>query len=122
MAFADPQSITIPPGSALSLPRVSSGENTGKFSSADGLVDLSASHSYNKNRIRRMLRVDHSKITSDPFVPAQNREVSMSTYMVFDVPNQGYSNTEIKNVYLGFKALYTTSSDVLIDKLLGGES
>jgi len=120
MAFTDPQSITI---SAVTtpLPRVSQGENRGAFSSADGLIDLSASHAYGR-RTRRVLRVDHSKITSDPFVPDQNREVSMSHYVVFDLPTVGYTNAEAKAVYTGFKTLYTASSDALIDKLLGGES
>jgi len=120
MAFSDPQSITIS-GSAISLPRVSSGDNKSKYSSTDGLVDLTASSSYG-NRTRRVLRVDHSKITADPFIPAQNREVSMSCYMVFDVPTVGYSNTEVKAVYTGFNSLYTASTSALIDKLLGGES
>lgn len=119
--FSDPQTITIS-GTPITLPRVSAGENAGKFSSADGLVDLSASHSYNKNRTRRVLRVDHSKVTADPYIPAQNREVSMSNYMVFDVPNVGYANADITAVYAGFKALFTASSDALITKLLGGES
>jgi hypothetical protein len=42
--------------------------------------------------------------------------------MVFDVPAVGYTNADVKAVYTGFKALYTASSDALIDKLLGGES
>jgi hypothetical protein len=46
----------------------------------------------------------------------------MSNYMVFDVPNVGYTNAEIKAVYVGFNTLYTASSHALIDKLLGGES
>lgn len=120
MAFTDPQSITIS-GTPISLPRVSSGQNSSKYSSADGLVDLSASHAYGR-RTRRVLRVDHSKITSDPFIPAQNAEVSMSCYMVFDLPVVGYSNVDAKAVYDGFKALYTASSDALVTKLLGGES
>jgi hypothetical protein len=120
MAFTDPQSITIS-GTPISLPRISSGTNESKYSSSDGLVDLSASHAYGR-RIRRVLRVDHSKITADPFIPDQNREVSMSHYMVFDVPAVGYTNADVKAVYAGFKALYTASSDALIDKVLGGES
>jgi len=120
MAFTDPQSITIS-GTPISLPRISSGTNESKYSSSDGLVDLLASHAYGR-RIRRVLRVDHSKITADPFIPDQNREVSMSNYMVFDVPVVGYTNAEVKAVYAGFKALYTASSDALIDKVLGGES
>jgi len=121
MAFSDPQSITIS-GTTTSLPRVSTGPHNGEYSSSDGLIDLLASHSFSKDRARRVLRVNHSKISADPFIPSQNREVSMSTYMVFDVPLVGYTNTEVKAVYTGFKTLYTATSDALIDKLLGGES
>jgi len=69
-----------------------------------------------------VLRVDHSKITSDPFIPAQNTKVSMSNYIVFDLPPAGYTNADALAVYAGLKALYTASTDALISKLLGGES
>jgi len=120
MAFSDPQSITI---SAVTtpLPRTSTGINGSEYSSADGLIKLAASTSYGR-RNRRVLRVDHSKITSDPFIPAQNTKVSMSNYIVFDVPQVGYTNAEALAVYAGFKAAFTASSDLLITKLLGGES
>lgn len=120
MAFTDPQSITIS-GTAISLPRVSSLNNASSYSSADGLVQLSASHAYGR-RNRRILRVDHAKISADVFVPTQNVRQSMSNYMVFDIPPAGYTNAEAKAVYDGFKALFTASSDALIVKLLGGES
>lgn len=120
MAFADPQSITIS-GVTTPLPRVSTGVNESKYASSDGLIDLSASSTYGR-RTRRVLRVDHSKITADPFIPAQNRQVSMSCYMVFDVPTVGYTNTEELAVYTGFKTAFTATSDLLITKLLGGES
>lgn len=91
--------------------------------SADGNVRLSLSSQYtNNSRIRRSLRVDHMKISADPFIPAQNREVSMSEYIVFDVPRVGYSAADVKAVHDGFEALITASSDVIITKLLGGES
>jgi len=120
MAFTDPQSITIG-GVTSSLPRVSSGNGNGSYQSSDGLVVVTASNSYSR-RTRRVLRVDHSKITADPFVPAQNSKVSMSNYMVFDLPPAGYTNAEAKAVYDGFKAMFAASSDALITKLLGGES
>jgi hypothetical protein len=120
MAFTDPQSVTIS-GTAISLPRVSTGAGTSTYSSADGLVSLTASSSYGK-RTRRVLRIDHSKLTADPFIPAQNTKVSMSNYIVFDVPVAGYTNTEALAVYAGFKAAFTATSDALITKLLGGES
>jgi len=120
MAFADPQSITIS-AVTTSLPRVSTGTNKADYLSADALINESASHSYGK-RTRRVLRVDHSKITADPFIPAQNTKVSMSNYIVFDLPVVGYTNAEALAVYAGFKAQFTASSDLLITKLLGGES
>jgi hypothetical protein len=61
-------------------------------------------------------------VTSDPFIPAQNVKVSMSNYIVFDMPVAGYTNAEALAVYTGFKTQFTASSDLLITKLLGGES
>jgi hypothetical protein len=120
MSFADPQSITIA-GSTISLPRFSTGDGKAEYLSSDGLVKLTASNAYGR-RTRRVLRVDHSKLTSDPFIPANNQKVSMSCYLVFDLPVAGYTNTQAKDVYTGFKTLYTASTDALIDKVLGGES
>jgi hypothetical protein len=120
MALSDPQSITIS-GTAISLPRVSSGDGESEYLSSDGLVRLSLASSYG-NRTRRVIRVDHSKITADPFIPSQNTKVSMSNYMVFDVPPAGYTNADVTAVYAGFKTLFTASSDAAITKLLDGES
>lgn len=120
MAFTDPQSVTIS-GTAISLPRVSNRVNGSTYQSADGLVVVSADNAYGR-RNRRVLRIDHSKITADPFIPSQNSKVSMSNYIVFDVPPAGYTNAEALAVYAGFKAMFTASSDALITKLLGGES
>lgn len=120
MSFADPQSITI---SAVTtpLPRTNVHGNGSDYTSADGLITLKGSSVYGR-RTRRVLRVDHSKITADPFIPATNAKVSMSNYLVFDIPPAGYTNAEALAVYTGFKAMFTASSDLLITKLLGGES
>lgn len=120
MAFSDPQSITIS-GTTISLPRTSTGVGSSEYQSSDGLVKLSASNAYGR-RNRRALRLDHSKITADPFIPTQNSKVSMSNYIVFDTPVAGYTNAEALAVYNGFKAVFTASTDALIIKLLGGES
>jgi len=120
MSFADPQTVTI---SAVTtpLPRVSVGDDESEYVSSDGLIKLSASHTYAK-RTRRMLRLDTSKVTTDPFKPAENVKVAMSVYMVFDIPPAGYTATEALAVYTGFKTQYSASSDLLVTKLLGGES
>lgn len=120
MAYADPQSITIS-GVTIPLPRTNVGNNGSEYTSADGLVRLSANSAYGR-RTRRVLRLDHGKITADPFIPTQNSKVTMSNYIVFDVPVAGYTNADALAVYAGFKAAFTATSDLLITKLLGGES
>jgi hypothetical protein len=121
MSFADPQTLTIAPAAAVSLPRTSVGEDESEYTSADGLLQIVASHDYGK-RVRRVLRVNDSKLTSDPFKPTENVKVSMSLYIVFDLPPAGYTATEAQAVYTGFKNQFTAASDALIVKLLGGES
>jgi len=120
MSFADPESITIG-GVTTSLPRTSFGDNKPEYSSSDGLIRLSASHAYGK-RIRRVIRLDHSKVAANPFDSSVNAKYSMSNYMVFDVPPVGYSVANILDVYIGFKDLLIAGGSALPSKLVGGES
>jgi hypothetical protein len=120
VSFTDPQTVTI---SAVTtpLPKVSTLGDETTYQSADGLIQMLASHDVGK-RNRHLLRINHSKLTADPFLPAENVKVSMSCYIVFDVPPAGYSAAEQLAVYTGFKTQFTASSDALITKLLAGES
>lgn len=120
MSFSDPQSVTIN-AVAIPLPRVSSGVNSGVFSSADGAVKLTVSHAYGK-RARRTIRIDHSKISADPLQPSTNARYSMSTYIVVDAPAVGYSSAEIKQVVDGLTAYLTGSTGARVTQLLGGEN
>jgi hypothetical protein len=120
MSFTDPQTVTIS-GTTTPLPRISVGDDESEYASSDGLISLKASHTYGK-RTRRMLRIDTSKVTADPFRPAENVKVSMSCYIVFDLPPAGYTATEAKAVFDGFRTQFGASTDALITKLLGGES
>jgi len=122
LSLADPQSITI---SAVTspLPRTYGKGAEAAYTSSDGLIKLSVNHTLAKQgRVRRLLRLDHSKLTSNPFEPAENVRVGTAMYLVFDVPPAGYTNAEVLAVYAGFKTLFTASSDALITKVLGGES
>lgn len=120
MSFADPQSVTIG-GSAVSLPRVSTGANKSEYLSADGLVKLSNSIAYGK-RIRRVTRLDHSKITPDPFIPAQNVEVSSSIYIVVDSPKAGYTSADLLDLMKALMGNVSASTYANAVKLLAGES
>lgn len=117
--LSDPQSVTIS-GSAISLPRTSSGVNSGSYQSNDGTVKLSVSHQYGK-RIRRTVRLEHSKIAADP-LSAANTKYSMTSYIVIDVPPVGYTVAEAKAVWDGFAAALAASSGSMISKTLGGEN
>lgn len=120
MAFADPQSVTIN-AIANTLPRISSGVDSGAFQKDDTTVKLAISHTYNK-RVRRVIRLDHSKVATDPLVPTQNAPYSMSTYIVVDVPLVGYSVAEQKQVVDGLTGYLTASSGARVTQLLGGEN
>lgn len=124
MSFTDPLSVTI---SAVTTPLPRVGDADGNvdgsvYQSADGLIVVTASHQTGGKRTRRLIRIDTNKITADPFRPAENVKVGMSNYLVFDLPPAGYTNAEAQAVYTGFKTMITASSDLLITKLLGGES
>lgn len=119
MAFSDPQSLTIN-AVATSLPRIGFGTDKGTFSTADGTVRLTISHTSGK-RIRHTIRVDHSKVAADPFVPAVNQKVGMSAYTVIDNPPNGYTATDIKQIVDALTAFLTATSGVNVTRVLGGE-
>jgi hypothetical protein len=119
MAFSDPQSLTIN-SVATSLPRTGFGDNTGTFTSADGAVRLTVTHQ-NGKRNRTTIRVDHSKVTADPFVANVNQKVGMSAYLVADRPVNGYTQTEVKQIVDALTAYLTASTGANVSRALGGE-
>nr|QDH87997.1 MAG: hypothetical protein H1Rhizo251498_000003 [Leviviridae sp.] len=122
MAFSDPTTVTIS-GTPVVLPRVYSQGSETKYTSGDGLVSLSANHTLVKQgRERHLIRIDHSKITANPFDTSENMKVGMAVYTVFDLPPAGYTDAEALAVFVGFNTLQTATSNALITKLLGGES
>jgi hypothetical protein len=118
--YTDPQSVTIN-AVANSLPRTSSGVNSGAFQKDDTTVKLEISHQYGK-RNRRLVKLTHSKIAPDPLISSTNIRYSMSVNLVVDVPTTGYTVAEAKQVVDGFLAWGTASSGANITKLLGGEN
>jgi hypothetical protein len=119
MAFADPQSVTIN-AVAQTLPRTSSGTNSGIFTKDDGTVSLQVSHSYG-NRTRRTARLTHKKIITDPLASDRNLPVSMTFYVVADTPVTGYTIAEQKQIVDAVIAYFTASSGAKVTQLLGGE-
>jgi len=117
--FADPQSVTI--GSALSLPRIGSGLNSGVFQTADGLAKMSVTH-VNGKRNRHTARIDLAKVAADPLIAAQNLRYSASFYVVLDVPTVGFSVGEQISLITGLTGNMAATSNANWTKFIGGES
>lgn len=118
MAFSDPQSITVN-SVAQSLPRISSDVNKSDYRKDDGSYVLTIGRTFGAKRNAFRIRVDHTKLVTDPLVVANNIRVSMSAYMIVDVPVLGYTNVEMKDIALGLTG-FASSANLL--KVLGGET
>lgn len=116
MAFADPQTIL-----TQTLPRTSSGPNTGTFTKDDGSRQLDVAHQYGR-RTRRVIKFTDTKTAADPLNPTVNRPYSMSVSLVVDVPVFGYTVAEEKAIVDGLVAYLTASSGARVTQLLGGEN
>lgn len=116
--FADPQSVTVN-AVAKSLARVESGNYRGVFdSSADGLT-LTIQHSKGK-RNRSAVTLRTKKLTTDPFVPATNRNFEMVATVSINVPELGFSSTEISQALQALVDWADTPANLA--KLVNGES
>lgn len=120
MSYADPQSVTVN-GTAISLPRTSSGPDSGTFFSSDRLYSMSVKHTYGK-RVRRTIRLNWAKDATDPLTPLQVSRPSMSVIMTVDSPVYGLSSAEQKYVVDALVAYLTASSGAKVTQLLGGEN
>lgn len=121
MAFTDPQSVTIA-GTASSLPRISSTGSSSRYANADESIVLTISHSGTAKRKRRLVRLDVTKITSDPYVPAQNTRVSNSVYLVIDQPLAGFTPADEVAQVAALASWLTASTNANATKVAGGES
>jgi len=122
VALADPQSITIgtTPG-AVSLPRVNTGSNVGKFTNYDSKATLSVQTNYGK-RTRREARIDFNKIVTDPLVSTTNVLVGGTVRLNIDVPPTGFSATEQKDLAVALLTWLTASSNANLIKVIAGEN
>ncbi len=122
MAFTDPQSVTIgtTPG-AISLVRVNSGSEIGKFANYDSKAELQLGTTYGK-RTRHTARLTFSKVVTDPLVSTTNVLASGTVSLVIDVPANGFSAAEQKDLAKALIGHLTASSDAALIKLNAGEN
>jgi predicted Zn-dependent peptidase len=115
--FADPQSVTIN-SVAVSLPRISSGDQEATYRSADEIVQMRISHQDTKGRKRRMVRLDKTVIAADPLT-AENASQKAGIYLVVDEPKFGFADADLDYLVDALIAWLTSGN---IAKLLGGEA
>lgn len=116
MALSDPQSVTF--GSvATSLPRTSTSTDQSTYTKADQTTVLTVAHSYGR-RNRRLVRLQTSKITTDPLLTGQNINVGASARVVLDTPSSGFTVVEMENL-LDALATWVKANKA---KIVGGEN
>jgi hypothetical protein len=118
MAFSDPLKVKFDASTETECPRVSTGAFQSEYMSADGLSVVKIATS-NGKRKRHTIRLDLSKITTDPFDTTQNVEVSTSAYLVVDRPLAGFTNTELRKLCEGLTAFLTEAN---LKKVIASES
>lgn len=123
MALTDPQKFKEVAGTEVTAPRVSTGNFKSVYETSDGLNMLTVStDETNSNRLRHLVRIDVSKLTTNPFEEAKKQTVSMSVYLVIDRPTAGFTVAEAKKLVEGLVGLVSGSTYSLTEKVLGRES
>lgn len=118
--FADPRPITVN-AVVQSLPRVSVGNMTSVYRSADGSLELNIAHSANK-RERSVVRLTANKVGQDPFDSSRSKAYTASTYLVIDTPlnGAGFTDTELEQHIVGLLDFLKGAGNLA--KILGKES
>lgn len=119
--FSEPQTVTIS-GAAKSLPRVSSGNREGLFekSSTTDSQALKITHQLMKDRNRRTVRLDVTKLAADPTLDGVSKTYSESAFLVVDHPKVGYSATETEATAKALIDWLAVAGN--LTKVIGGES
>jgi hypothetical protein len=123
MALTDPQKFKEVAGTEVTAPRVSSGDFKSVYETSDGLNMLTVSTSTsNSNRKRHLVRIDTSKLATNPYEETKKQSISMSVYLVIDRPEAGYTVSECKKLVEGLVGLLSASTYALTEKVIGGEN
>jgi hypothetical protein len=117
--LADPQSVTIG-ATTSSLPRIGEAPGYADYNSADGTVTLRTTQNKNGTTKRVSAIIRQSKIAADPLT-AVNQRLTSTVTISFQSPLDGFSTTELKDIYTGLTGQLNASSSAVLLKLLGGE-
>lgn len=122
MAFSNPTTYTPPTLGAQTLNKVSSGDYKGIYRKDDGTITMTVSHQIGSSRTRHVIRIDYYTVSADPYIPAQNVKLTMSTYLVVDRPNVGWTIAQMCDPVNGLLALMSASTYARVTDLVSGQS
>lgn len=120
MAIADGQSITIA-GVASTLNRVLTDGPKSVYQKNDENLTETFSHEKSKDRIRSLMKCAQRIVAAD-VLTAENKFQTASISIIIDRPLVGFTATQIKDLWTGFTAQLSASSNLLIDKVYGQET
>lgn len=106
--LTSPQSITIN-AVANDLHRTIDEKTSSTYQDASSTLQLKVSHQQSKTRIRRMARIDQTKIAADPLT-AISQYKTAGVYMVIDEPEFGFTASEIQYLVDGLKTWLTPAN------------
>jgi len=121
MAVSDPITVTIS-GSAIPLARISTGANQSLYQSGDSLVAMKIASTYGKTRYNRVVSLEQTKISPDPFRPAENQRNSFKVNVTTNEPTTGFTIAERVAVIDAIVAALQASTKLLMTKWQGGEN
>jgi len=118
--LVDPQVITLSEA-ALTLPRTAVTSDGAKYSSPDTTLKASVRHTYGR-RNRHSVQLTFDKVAADPLLSSANRRLSMSTWILVDVPPEGFTIAEQVALVKALTTWLTANSMANTSKVVGGES
>lgn len=122
MALGDPVVLTIN-GTATNFPNTGKSMSGSEYRTSDGTKSLQVAHTYKKARVRSLFRLNDTRTTADPLVPATNVQASASIYLVIDRPSAvGYTAADVKYLVDAIVDYLDASTGAAVTKLLNGES
>lgn len=108
MSLATPQSVTIN-AVATDLDRIYTEKTSSVYASADGAISLKVSHQSNKNRVRRMIRLDQTLVAAD-VLTSENQYQKAGVYLVIDEPIVGFTDVQLDYLVDALAAWLTPSN------------
>lgn len=118
MALPDPLSLTL--DGVKTPPKIIDDGLKSIYVSPDGKLSLTVSHQLSSGKRRTVVRLDETRVASDPLTAVQKSMVG-STYIVFDTPLWGFDVTSKVAQMTALNKVLSDTTNALAIRILSGE-